>query len=152
MSAMGIPADDPRRHELNDEVHARPPEPLEAPVRVSFIALVSDWENREAERLAIAALVAPFGIAPPPPAASHFSADLGAFRLRWERHTEFARYQFTVDGAETPFPDTALLDVTMTVRRWAAQASSTPAVPRMLVRSERSGCSRTDFTPTAAAR
>ena len=111
MSAMPLPPDDARRRELNDEVHARPPEPLAAPVRLSFIALISDWDNREAERLAIAELVAPRGIAPPPPSANHFSADLGTFRLRWERHTEFARYQFTVAGADAPFADPAIAAV-----------------------------------------
>jgi uncharacterized protein DUF3422 len=35
-----LPPDHPQRAELNDEVHARPPEALAAPVRVSYLALL----------------------------------------------------------------------------------------------------------------
>ena len=35
-----------------------------------------------------------FGAAPPAPGVTHYSADFGPFRLKWERHTEFARYKF----------------------------------------------------------
>jgi uncharacterized membrane-anchored protein len=47
-------------------------------------------------------------IAAPEP-AKHFSADFGAFLLKWERHGEFSTYTFFRDGAFThPFEDTAL--------------------------------------------
>jgi uncharacterized membrane-anchored protein len=107
-----ILADDPRRRDLNDEVHARPPEPLTAPCRISFVAMVSEWENGAAERAALAALAEAHGVAPPRPGVTHFSADFGTFRLRWERHTEFARYQVVVPGAgEDPFADPAMTRV-----------------------------------------
>lgn len=103
------PPDDPRRRDLNDEVHARPPEPLTAPCRVSFIAMISEWENATTERCALAALAEAHGVAPPRPESTHFSADFGMFRLRWERHAEFARYQIVVQGAgEDPFADPAI--------------------------------------------
>jgi hypothetical protein len=38
---IGMPPFHPHRQELNDEVHARPPEALVAPVRLSFMAMVS---------------------------------------------------------------------------------------------------------------
>jgi uncharacterized membrane-anchored protein len=42
----------------------------------------------------------------PGPRAVHYSADFGRFRLKWERHSEFARYKFIVSGAaEDPFED-----------------------------------------------
>jgi hypothetical protein len=34
---MKLPANHPQRTELNDEVHARPPEPLVAPSRLSYL-------------------------------------------------------------------------------------------------------------------
>jgi uncharacterized membrane-anchored protein len=43
--------------------------------------------------------------------ANHFSADLGAFRLVWERHTEFARYTFVVPGLGPGTAATALAEV-----------------------------------------
>ncbi|MFX9031554.1 DUF3422 family protein, partial [Acinetobacter baumannii] len=34
--------DDARRGELNDEVHARPPERLSSPLRLSYLAMLND--------------------------------------------------------------------------------------------------------------
>jgi uncharacterized membrane-anchored protein len=103
---MLIPENHPQRVELNDEAHARPPELLTAPVRISYLAMFSDAANRDAERAHIGALAAAFGVRAPGPRAVHYSADFGRFRLKWERHSEFARYKFIVSGAaEDPFED-----------------------------------------------
>jgi len=103
---MNLPENHPQRVELNDEAHARPPELLTAPVRISYLAMFSDTANRDAERAHIATLAAAFGVRPPGPRAIHYSADFGRFRLKWERHSEFARYKFIVNGAgEDPFDD-----------------------------------------------
>lgn len=95
---MGLPQDHPQRQRLNDEVHARPPEPLLTPSRLSYLALFADREQRGRDQELLTRLAADAGVAPPPADANHFSADLGAFRLKWERHTEFSRYRFVVDG------------------------------------------------------
>ncbi len=109
---MKIPADHPQRIELNDEVHARPPESLNAPVRLTFLALSSDWSTRERERQHVNALTRRFGVTGPPAGVNHFSADLGPFRLKWERHSEFTRYKFIVKGAvEDPFASPPLTAV-----------------------------------------
>jgi uncharacterized membrane-anchored protein len=94
-----LPANHPQRLALNDEVHARPPEALIAPLRLSYLVLMPS-NGREGERGALANLLARFRVQPPGEDQNHFTADLGAFRLRWERHTEFARYTFIVPGAE----------------------------------------------------
>lgn len=94
------PPDHPLRAELNDEVHARPSESLSAPVRLSYLALVSPSEAREAEWLHVAALAKQHGVAVPDRAGNHFSADFGAFSLRWERHAEFARYTFAAAASD----------------------------------------------------
>jgi uncharacterized membrane-anchored protein len=95
---MKLPADHPQRLELNDEVHARPPEPLVAPSRLSYLALLCDATQREASWVAICDLCRRYGIEPPTHSGLHFSAELGPFRLKWERHTEFVRYMFIVEG------------------------------------------------------
>jgi uncharacterized membrane-anchored protein len=103
---LELPENYSQRLELNDEAHARPPEQLTAPVRVSYLALLSENSHRDAERAHIAALAADFGVKPPAADAVHFSADFGRFRLKWERHSEFARYKFIVSGAgDDPFSD-----------------------------------------------
>jgi uncharacterized membrane-anchored protein len=109
---MKLPPDHPQRVELNDEVHARPPEALSAPLRASYLALFVDGDLRERETAHVESLCAQFGVAPPAKGANHFHADFGAFRLRWERHTEFTRYLIIVEGAEAnSFAAPALAEV-----------------------------------------
>lgn len=109
---MTLPANHPLRIELNDEVHARPPEVLRAPLRVTMLALLADGQPRGADWQAVCDLVRRFGVAPPPPGSTHFSADLGPFRIKWERHSEFARLVFLVPGAgPAPFAEPALAAV-----------------------------------------
>jgi uncharacterized membrane-anchored protein len=109
---MTLPANHPLRIELNDEVHARPPEPLRAPLRLSFVALTADPDARGAHATHAGALAARFGVAPPPEGSNHWSADLGPFRVLWERHTEFARFTFIVGGAgPRPFAAPAIAAV-----------------------------------------
>jgi uncharacterized membrane-anchored protein len=99
-----LPSDHPLRVSLNDEVHARPSEMLRAPVCLSYLAMFSDWNAMPKQWQQVDALARSFGVPGPQPGARHFSADLGAFRLKWERHAEFARYKFIVSGAtEDPF-------------------------------------------------
>jgi uncharacterized membrane-anchored protein len=106
---MRLPNDHPQRLLLNDEVHARPPEALVSPLRISFLALFNDKSQREAEARPIFELAKRYGHELPRPGVNHFSADLGAFRVKWERHTEFTRYKFIVKGmVENPFADTAI--------------------------------------------
>ena len=98
---MELPANHPLRFELAGEVHARPHEALVAPVRASYVAVLVDAADREREHAHVARLCREAGVAPPEPGAIHFSADLGALRLRWERHTEFSSYTFFCAGVGT---------------------------------------------------
>lgn len=101
--------DHPQRVELNDEVHARPPEALTPPLRLSYLALLSGHAPREQEWQLVRNLAQRFDIAVPAKGANHFRADFGPFRLKWERHTEFTRYTFIVSGADLdPFEPPAI--------------------------------------------
>ena len=109
VSRPALPRDHPQRLDLNDEAHARPPDYLVAPMRLSSLALLSDGASRERAWEAVCALAERYRVPPPPKAAYHYNADLGPFRLKWERHTEFTRYLFAVSGAgEDPFADPAI--------------------------------------------
>jgi uncharacterized membrane-anchored protein len=106
---LTLPLDHPRRQEFNDEVHARPPETLQAPLRLSYLALFAEGAQRQQGWDCVAALTARFGVASPPTDAHHFSADLGPFRVKCERHTEFLRFAFIVPGgADDPFAEPAI--------------------------------------------
>jgi uncharacterized membrane-anchored protein len=109
---MKLPPDHPQRRELNDEVHARPPEPLIAPTRLSYLALLCDAAQREAGWVAVCDLCSRYDVEPPSDRVLHFTAELGGFRLKWERHTEFIRYMFIVDGSiGDPFDQPAIAAV-----------------------------------------
>lgn len=111
---MPLPPDHPLRQELNDEVHARPSDQLIAPKRLSYLALASagaDSATRAAEWQELCDLLVRCGAAAPAKATNHHVADLGTFRLRFERHTEFRRYTFMVKGlppGDDPFAEPAL--------------------------------------------
>lgn len=95
---------------LAEEVHARPPEPLETPARASYVAVLIDPDERAREIAHLAALCRRFAIAPPSAGATHFRAALGPLRLKWERHGEFSGYTFYAFGADTgpePFAEPA---------------------------------------------
>lgn len=101
---MPLPADHPQRFLLANEVHARPNEAMASPERVSYLAVLVDAGDKAREHAHVAALCERYGTHPPPADAIHYSADLGVFRLRWERHTEFSTYTFIKAGAaERPF-------------------------------------------------
>jgi uncharacterized membrane-anchored protein len=103
-----LPADTADRLTLADEVHARPAEPLEPPVRASYVAVLIDPADRATERTQIEALCGRFGLAPPPPDAVHFRAQIGDARLKWERHGEFSAVTVFIQGlGPRPFSEPA---------------------------------------------
>jgi uncharacterized membrane-anchored protein len=89
----------PQRRALNDEIHARPPEQLSAPLHLTYLALFSNG-NRDDDIGAIQDLINLMGGKALAGDQNHYSADFGAFRVKWERHNEFVRYKFFVSGAD----------------------------------------------------
>jgi len=101
-----LPPNHPQRLALAEETHARPPEPLEAPARATYVAVLVDAVDREREREHLAALCESQGVAPPAAGATHFVATLGALRVKWERHGEFSGYTFFCPGlSPEPFSE-----------------------------------------------
>jgi uncharacterized membrane-anchored protein len=100
----------PLRQDLAEEVHARPYGLLRAPVRLTHLVVLSGEGTVREDRDHVSRLCAHFGVEGPGKDAAHFSGDLGPFRLKWERHTEFSAYTFYQDGPfEHPF-ETPVLD------------------------------------------
>ena len=101
-----LPPDHAQRFALAEEAHARPPEPLAAPSRATYVAVLVEPADRARELAHIGLLCEPFAVAPPSAGATHFSASLGAVRLKWERHGEFSGYTFFTTGASPqPFSE-----------------------------------------------
>jgi len=104
-----LPTSHPQRVELNDEVHARPYQALQAPQRASYLAMLAEPGERERECAHVAELCSRHGCRPPPSDARYYVADCGAFRLRWERHGEFSSYTVFAAGAGAePFAQAAV--------------------------------------------
>lgn len=111
--------DHPLRRQLTNELHARPPEALESPMRVTTLAMLSGEDGAEAERDHLCRLCEMAGTPPPPPGATHYAGSFGSFRLKWERHTEFSTWTiFRVGTQGEPFADPAVRAVP---RDWVAE-------------------------------
>ncbi|MBB3195759.1 DUF3422 family protein [Roseateles terrae] len=103
-----LPADLPERAALAMEIHARPPEPLLAPGRASYIAVLVDADERERELAHLGRLCRQHAQLGPGADAVHWSGTLGTLRLKWERHGEFSSYTLLMPSAgPVPFAETA---------------------------------------------
>ncbi|MGF1461715.1 MAG: DUF3422 family protein [Maricaulaceae bacterium] len=97
------------RKRLYNEIHARPPQPLEAPAQITHLALLASNAEAEADAERLNTLADGVHQPGPAPQARHAMLDGGVWRLRWERHAEFLSYTIVRPGpTDTPFSDTAL--------------------------------------------
>ena len=102
----------PLRFDINNELHARPFEQIVAPLTATHYAMFHEEHLEEQEYQHICDLCRRYGLHPPMEKASHFSADFGNFRLRWERHAEFTTYTFfRANRKVEPFAKTACSEV-----------------------------------------
>ena len=121
MSIPVRPPQHPQRAVLHNEIHARPPEAMEAPVAIAHVVMLADAAGREASRAHAAALLRDHHMALPDADTNHLRMDLGAFRMRWELHTEFVSWTFTVPMPAQSFGEREPLSaVDMVPREWLA--------------------------------
>ncbi len=107
--------DHSQRYALANELHARPFPAPEVPCRVGYLALKQEsgaaGRDREADRALLRQLLDRYGIAHPPPEATHYSGQIGRNMLKWEQHSEFVTYTVFLDGpTEKPF-DADVFDI-----------------------------------------
>ncbi|MDH3362273.1 MAG: DUF3422 domain-containing protein [Gammaproteobacteria bacterium] len=94
------------RRDLNDEVHARPPDSLRTPGSICYIARLPKRGPLSGEgKDLLGDLLLRFGQERPDRATNHFTTTLDDRRLRWERHTEYNRYTFVAGDASTDWQD-----------------------------------------------
>lgn len=99
----------PQRDTLIAEAHARPFTPLTAPALITRIATLSGQDGEDADRRHMAALCRRIGQPEPGPGSRWCALDAGAWRVRWERHTELSTWTFfRTPVGTTPFVETAL--------------------------------------------
>lgn len=84
----------PQRATLHNEVHARPPQALLAPLAIAHVVMACDAAQRGASRAHLERLLRDHHQALPDALASHLRTELGAFHIRWEMHGEFVNWTF----------------------------------------------------------
>lgn len=107
-----LPADEPLRRQLHDEVHARPPARIRLPALVTYVAVIHEGVSREQECEHLRRLPGQAGLTPDDLQGSFVRLRLPGATLKWERHTEFTRYsivQAMPAGAGLGQRDPALL-------------------------------------------
>jgi uncharacterized membrane-anchored protein len=80
---------------LHNEIHARPPEAMNAPLALSHVVMVADAAQREASREHLARLLRDHHLPLPDAQGTHVRMEVGSFRIRWELHTEFVSWTFS---------------------------------------------------------
>lgn len=90
----------PDRDRLLAEAHARPYTPLRTPMLATRIATLAGPSAPDDDRVHLTRLCDALGRRPPAVDARWFAVDLGSWRLRWERHTEFSTWTFFRQPAE----------------------------------------------------
>ena len=94
--------DHPLRYSLANELHARPFPAMQSPSTVIYLAVKQPREavhrDRSLDLAHLVALLDRHGAAHPQPGATHHSAQLGRYTLKWEQHTEFVSYTLYGDG------------------------------------------------------
>jgi len=94
----------PLRTALHDEIHTRPRPAVTAPHSVSHISLMLPQQLPRTVPEPLIDWCIRHSAEPPQPGQSHFEADLGTLRLKWERHGEFDDYTVYSDGADANEP------------------------------------------------
>jgi len=94
----------PLRTALHDEIHTRPRPPVKAPHAVAHISLLQPQRMPRPVPAALVDWCARHAVEPPTDAQSHFEADLGTLRLKWERHGEFDDYTVYAAGIDPHQP------------------------------------------------
>ena len=110
---MRLPTNHPQRYLLSNEIHARPPQELSSPERLSYIAIIYASDPANVTNPAIddlARLCVIWDVQSPTAEVTHFTAEYSHLRLKWERHTEFVTYTFSHNGElEHPFENPVIL-------------------------------------------
>lgn len=102
----------PLRQRLNNEFHARPPVPLDGAMLVSHLVFKHSATTAQAERDNLAKLCQGHVCNSIDSSDAHLMIDAGAFRMRWELHTEFSSYTFyrPLGRGEQLHPDATAFD------------------------------------------
>ena len=87
-----LPLDDPLRHTLHNEVHARPSARVRLPALITYVAVLNAQVGREQECAHLQRLPGHADLSPQQLQANFLRLRCEGYTVKWERHTEFTRY------------------------------------------------------------
>lgn len=94
----------PERGAVLGEIHARPFEAISPPRRILRFAFVTDQSQMAADRKVMTAFCAERGLPVPVADAKHHRILVGDAVLRWEQHSEFTTYTWSMPASDrVPF-------------------------------------------------
>ncbi len=98
-----------QRLKLHNDMRVSTSELISAPTQISHMVLICDSNLVNQERRSIAQLCERYDVTPPTIYSTHFVSDMGDFRFKWERHTEYSTYTVYYNAPFTvPFADAAI--------------------------------------------
>ena len=92
MNARYLPLDDEQRHQLHNEVHARPSARVRLPALVVYVAVLNEGIGREQELAHLKRLPGHADLSLDQLNGNFLRLRCDGFTVKWERHTEFTRY------------------------------------------------------------
>jgi uncharacterized membrane-anchored protein len=111
-----LPADDPLRRSLHDEVHARPSARVHLPALVVYVVVLNEGITREDEYAHLRRLPGQHALTMADLQGNFLRLRLGGHALKWERHGEFTRYSIVQPLPESATPEAADEEL----QRWLA--------------------------------
>ena len=87
-----LPLDDPLRHTLHNEVHARPSARVRLPALITYVALLNAGVSREQECAHLQRLSGHADLSLERLQGNFLRLRCDGYTVKWERHTEFTRY------------------------------------------------------------
>ncbi len=151
--------DHPLRYPLANELHARPFPVMGCPATVAYLAVKQPQEavyrDKDLDRRHLIALLDRHGAPHPQPGATHHSAQIGRYALKWEQHTEFVSYTAYSEGVSARSYDPA--DFSVFPEDWLAEAPGQRITSLLMRLEERPGaeqvarCLNDWFVPESTA-
>ena len=87
-----LPPEDAQRHELHNEVHARPSARVRLPALIVYVAVINAGISREQEWAHLRRLPGHEDLSLESLKGNFLRLRCDVFTVKWERHTEFTRY------------------------------------------------------------
>lgn len=114
-----------QRDALYAELHSRPFHVISCPARISYLAVMMDGEQKQADFQLFCDLHKHFGVVPPAQDSVCLEANFGDLRIRRETHLEFISYTLINEGSPFLADPFANLGISLLPKTWLERLGGT---------------------------